>query len=346
MTREEVAKLQAAAAAAQAELERAAEAANNDPTNAEKAAALKAAETKAAAATAAWQQAQAASESKGPNPWGAGLLGIYLALMLFTGVYLLGVLTMAQRPEATVGELRTNCCGKEDEYCPAAEPKPTAAPNPAPETVRDTNVNNAAVNNAANVNRNAANRGNAAVNQRTNATNGQNVNTAANCGICANNDAPARAKPSPAGNSSEETQPPAIPQIVCVAHFNRLPADGYLFLIVLFAGMTGAVTRGIFSFVRHLGVRDFSSSWTGFYLFLPLSGGVVSLLLYFIIRGGFYGSPVGKSLVLNLFAFVALGTLTGLFAEHAMEKLRQVAETLLAKVPPKVDPAQLPPEKK
>ncbi len=104
--------------------------------------------------------------------------------------------------------------------------------------------------------------------------------------------------------------------------------------------MVGAVTRGIFSFVRHHGVKDFSFSWTWFYLFLPFSGAVVSLFLYFIIRGGFYGSPVGKGLVLNFFAFVALSTLSGLFAENAMEKLRQVAEVLLSKVPPKVENAK------
>ncbi len=63
----------------------------------------------------------------------------------------------------------------------------------------------------------------------------------------------------------------------------------------------------------------------------------MSLVIYFVIRGGFYGSSFGKGVVLNLFSFTALGTLTGLFTDNAMEKLKQVAKMLLADVPPKVE---------
>ncbi len=73
---------------------------------------------------------------------------------------------------------------------------------------------------------------------------------------------------------------------------------------------------------------------------LPFSGAALSLVIYFVIRGGFYGGSFGKGLVLNLFSFAALAALTGLFTDQAMEKLKQVAVTLLAEAPPKVENAK------
>ena len=76
------------------------------------------------------------------------------------------------------------------------------------------------------------------------------------------------------------------------------------------------------------------------YILLPFIGGGLSLVIYLVVRGGFYGSTFGKGVVINLFSFAALGTLTGLFTDNALEKLKQVAESLLSDVPPKVENSQ------
>ncbi|HSK73199.1 MAG TPA: hypothetical protein VK892_15985 [Pyrinomonadaceae bacterium] len=342
MTGEGILKLKAEAEAAQAAADAAAADAKANPTDAAKAAAAVAADAKATEAWKAWKMAERDVPPVSPTDWRVILLGAYLALTLLGSVYLLAIMAMAEPPERTVGELRISCCGENNEYCPTPIPTPSPTPTPANTNTNSADNSNRVSGNTAAGNTNQANSnatGNTAANQTANDNSNRQTNAASNRANT-NANLSANANQTPARNTNSETQnipELTIPPVVCVKYFNRLSADGFLFLIVLFAGMVGAVTRGIFSFVRHHGVGDFSFSWTWFYLFLPFSGPVVSLFLYFIIRGGFYGSPVGKGLILNFFAFVALSTLSGLFAENAMEKLRQVAEVLLAKVPAKVE---------
>ena len=332
MTGEEVLKLKEDAETAQQAADAAKADAAANPTDTVKAATAEIADLSATKAWKAWKIAESNLPTVSPSDWRVILLGVYLALTLLLSVYLLAVLAMALPPDKTIGDLRIKCCGVDDKSCPPT-PTPTATPAATPADNINTASGNTAVANANQVNSNTA------TNSSTNQTTNSNLKPAANTVTTQSNQ---NVNKTSAVNSNSEAFKqefiePTVPAIICAEYFNRLSADGYLFLLVLFAGMVGAVTRGIFSFVRHHGVKDFSFSWTWFYLFLPFSGAVVSLFLYFIIRGGFYGSPVGKSLVLNLFAFVALGTLSGLFAENAMEKLREVAEVLLAKVPSKVE---------
>lgn len=330
MTREEVLKLKAEAEAAQQAADAAATDATANPTDATKAAAAVAADLNATKTWKAWKTAERDLPPISPTDWRVILLGVYLALTLLVSVYLLAIMAMAEPPEKATSDLLVKCCGVNGKDCPT--PTPTPAPTSANTNTNGANNSNATPGNTAVANTNQTN-SNAASNTANQTANGNSNSNASST---------ANVNKTSAANANRETFKQDIPEVtippvVCVEWFGRLPADGFLFLIVLFAGMVGAVTRGIFSFVRHHGVKDFSFSWTWFYLFLPFSGAVVSLFLYFIIRGGFYGSPIGKGLVLNFFAFVALGTLSGLFAENAMEKLRQVAEVLLAKVPPKVE---------
>jgi hypothetical protein len=343
MTREEVLRLKAAAEAAQQAADTAAADAAANPTDATKAAAAVAADLNATKAWKAWKTAEKELPPVSPADWRVISLGVYLALMLFLSVYLLSLMTRAEPPEKATGELLENCCGADGKNCPST---PTPTSTPANTNTNSPDNSNAVSGNTVNANTNQANS-----NLTSNSSANQTVNSNGNLNQPANG-TPSRStpnvtptptpSPTPAANANSNTSTQnlaeiTIPPVVCVERLGRLSADGFLFLIVLFAGMVGAVTRGVFSFIRHHGVGDFSFSWTWFYLFLPFSGAVVSLFLYFIIRGGFYGSPIGKGLILNLFAFVALGTLSGLFAENAMEKLRAVAEVLLAKVPAKVE---------
>lgn len=275
------------------------------------------------------------------SKFGIIALGAYLVLMTILSVFVLGVLMMAENPPETTDAdgKKQICCGAECRYIidaapataktpesnsntavnsNAAKPTPTASPAATAVNTNGGNANTAAPanvsptpNNSTPVNRNTI------ANQNTNATNANTNKTAV---------------------IKQELPEITVPPYLCIDKFGFgfLSADSYMFLVVLFAGMLGALIRGMSSFFKHLGFGDFSFKWTGFYLLLPFTGATLSLIIYFVIRGGFYGGSFGKGLVLNVFAFAALAALTGLFSENAMEKLRQVAVTLLADVPPKV----------
>jgi hypothetical protein len=223
-----------------------------------------------------------------PGSKGVVGLGIYLILVLLLSVYLLSLMIGGEDPSKTIGSMRTECCGANDEGCPPT-PTPSPIPAAAPAASGNTNPNlNSAL---------------AVTNQNTNPINtstangNNNSNQAGKPAANVNGNTPVKINSNTLTQDIPEIQ---IPPYMCVARFGRISADGYLFFVVLFAGMLGATVRGIFSFVRHLGIKDFSFSWTWFYILLPFSGAPVSLFLYFVIRGGFYGSPIGKALVLNL----------------------------------------------
>ena len=225
----------------------------------------------------------------------------------------------------------------------------------------NTNISNLANNNA-NVNTNAGSNVNANTNVSTNANTNANTNdanTKANANRTTDTNRKATTAPTKNSNETPSNTNPAnknsdlpvnsgktigdkipeltVPPYVCSTVFDLLSADAFVFLVVFFSGMLGAMIRAVYSFVRHLGQNDFSFKWTWYYLLLPLLGGTLSLGLYFVLRGGFYGASFGKGLTLNIYSFAAFSALTGLFTGNALEKLRLVAVTLLADVPPKVE---------
>jgi uncharacterized membrane protein len=278
-------------------------------------------------------------------------LGAYLVLMTVMTVIFLAALMMAEDPPLTKVKDDTGaetdkeqiCCGTECRDVVVVKPTPSASPTPSP-SPNNTNA-------AANTTNSATNGGNvntgntAGINTNVNATptNVNTVNKNVNTNQNVNTNTNAKANSNGNTNTTKAVAKQDFPEItvpayLCIDAFRItfLSADGYLFFIVLFAGMLGALIRGTASFFKHLGLGDFSFKWTWFYILLPLSGATLSLVIYFVIRGGFYGGSFGKGLVLNVFAFAAFAMLTGLFSEHAMEKLRQVAVTLLSDVPSKV----------
>lgn len=255
-----------------------------------------------------------------PGNWRVILLGIYLLGILLAGSYGLAALMMAETLEqAKVSEETKKEAAETNSNSNSANSnKPV---NAAPTNTTGTSGNS---NSNTNSNGNSTIDTNSAVNSVVNAT-ADNSNKP----VIANT----------ASTPEEKDKPPTtVPKNIIVTIFNQtypLTGDGYFFWVVLVAGMIGAIIRCIFSYFRHLGFGDFSLDWAWFYLMLPFGGAILSLVLYFVIRGGFYSSSLGKDLSLNLFSFAALGALTGLYSENAMEKLKQVAESLLTPVEPK-----------
>ncbi len=105
-----------------------------------------------------------------------------------------------------------------------------------------------------------------------------------------------------------------------------------MILIVVLAGALGALVHALRSFYWYVGHRMMVRSWLAMFILLPFVGTTLGLLFYFVIRGGFF-SAQATSEVTSPFGFAALAGLVGLFSEQAVLKLKQVAETMLAKAP-------------
>lgn len=108
--------------------------------------------------------------------------------------------------------------------------------------------------------------------------------------------------------------------------------DARLLLLVLVAGAVGSLIYGSTAFSVKVANRSFRKSWMWWYILRFPAGMGFALLLFVVIRGGlFSGSFAGQSATvdsINPFGIVALAALTGMFAEQASDKLREIFEGL------------------
>ncbi|MFI0355118.1 IPT/TIG domain-containing protein [Actinomadura sp. 9N407] len=109
----------------------------------------------------------------------------------------------------------------------------------------------------------------------------------------------------------------------------RLSRESSLFLIVLAAGALGAIVHALRSLYWYVGNRSLRRSWLMMYLFLPLTGALLGLIVYLVLRGGLT-SPAGGFTEVNPYGVTAIAGLVGLFSQETAEKLRAVFETLLS----------------
>lgn len=121
-----------------------------------------------------------------------------------------------------------------------------------------------------------------------------------------------------------------------------LSPDDRLFVIVLIAGGIGAMVHALRSFGAHIGRGQFKRSWTWWYIVRPFEGAAVALTFYFILRGGLLTATVGGAsnngpVNVSVFGVAAFSVLVGLFSQEAVEKLRDLAETLLTKATQVID---------
>lgn len=301
-----------------------------------------------------------------PFDWRIILLALYLLVLLLLSVnWLTGMMLADTSGKDENGKIIASCSA-------SAKANTNTAANTATNTAANTNSNtaantnagsNTAVNTAANT---AANTG-ANTNTATNAAAPANTNRATNTNRPVNPPAAANANTetnkaggNAGGDTSDDRNISTVVMIgdsclVGCPYFSVrqfisggcLTADGFLFFVVLFAGMLGAVIRAIVSLYWHMGRKDFSFNWIWYYLFQPFFGAALGLIFYMVLRGGFSGGSVGKG---NVFAFAAVGALTGLFSDNAMAQLKKVAEALLVPTPSKsrdakADGQSNPPEK-
>ncbi len=136
------------------------------------------------------------------------------------------------------------------------------------------------------------------------------------------------------GSSSSATSPKACESSqrrtrYLGAEFCLSPEESLL-IIVLLSGALGSIVHALRSFYWYAGNRQLVWSWVAMYFLLPFIGATIALVFYFVIRGGFFSPQVSVEAT-SPFGFAALSALIGMFTEEAVIKLKQIAETVLAK---------------
>jgi hypothetical protein len=102
-----------------------------------------------------------------------------------------------------------------------------------------------------------------------------------------------------------------------------------MILIVTMTGALGSLVHGFRSLFWYVGNRAFAKSWTLMYLLLPFVGSTLSLVFYFVLRGGLF-SPQASVAATSPFGFAGIAGLVGMFSNQAALKLQEVAETFFS----------------
>ena len=134
--------------------------------------------------------------------------------------------------------------------------------------------------------------------------------------------------PTPATGSA-----PALSPVTFLFWTLSVSDEVRLIFIVALAGALGSLVHALRSLYWYVGNRELVWSWLAKYILLPFVGSTLGLVFYFVIRGGFF-SPEATIEQTSPFGFAGLGALVGMFSEQAVLKLKDVAETLLAKPEP------------
>ena len=110
-------------------------------------------------------------------------------------------------------------------------------------------------------------------------------------------------------------------------------AETSLIFIMMFSGIIGACVFSLFAISHHVGAdKDFSRLWRAWYLLRPLVGAGLALIFYLVLRGGVLNLGANLS-SLNIVSLTAVTGLVGMFAEQAMHKLQDVADSLFGQAP-------------
>ena len=102
-----------------------------------------------------------------------------------------------------------------------------------------------------------------------------------------------------------------------------------LILLAMFMGALGGFVHAATSFTTYLGNRTLRMSWMWWYwLRIPL-GAALALAFYFVLRAGLVNVQ-GEAEQINAAGTAAFAFLAGLFSKQAIDKLRELFDTLFA----------------
>lgn len=110
--------------------------------------------------------------------------------------------------------------------------------------------------------------------------------------------------------------------------------DQALLLLVAIAGAIGSFIYCLRSATWYLGNREFRKSWAPWYVGQPFLGAGLGTMVYVVFRAGLIHPTQDGDKAINLFGFLAISAIVGLYTEQALTQLKLVAETVL-RPPPK-----------
>lgn len=105
-------------------------------------------------------------------------------------------------------------------------------------------------------------------------------------------------------------------------------------LATMFGAGVGSVITTILGYLEHASEKkDFERAYAPWYVGRPLMGVLLGLVFYFLLRGGLLAvmpSSKGEAGDLSVAGLAGVGALVGLFSKNAIEKLREVFDTLFS----------------
>lgn len=108
---------------------------------------------------------------------------------------------------------------------------------------------------------------------------------------------------------------------------NAPTSEVQMILIVAMAGALGSLVHGVRSLFWYVGNQVYAKSWTLMYFLIPFVGSLLSLVFYFVLRGGLF-SPQATVEATSPFGFVGIAGLVGMFSNRAALKLEEIAGSL------------------
>ena len=121
-----------------------------------------------------------------------------------------------------------------------------------------------------------------------------------------------------AGNIEKDTDADKVPF-----------SEQQLLVLIFFSGVLGSLLHCWQSLVAYIGNKTFKSSWALWYVARPFVGGLLSYVLYVVLRGGLVPAESAGPESINMYGFLAIASLGGAFSSLAMERLKKIFETAL-----------------
>jgi hypothetical protein len=90
----------------------------------------------------------------------------------------------------------------------------------------------------------------------------------------------------------------------------------------------------------YLGNLEFRRSWAPWYMAQPFIGAALGVMTYIVFRAGLIQPSSNGAEAVNLFGFLAISALVGLYTEQALTQLKVIAETVLRPAPKGEDTTQ------
>jgi len=129
---------------------------------------------------------------------------------------------------------------------------------------------------------------------------------------------------SPDGDQSDEI----IGSIGYLGFDISMPYEIKMLIFVAFAGAAGGQLYVMRKYWLYISMNLFKRSWLPSYFTKPVIGALTGLVLYLLIRGGFFSFSSESVSELNVYTFAALSALAGMFTKDIMIWLKTIIEKI------------------